>query len=171
MVLMNRCCFLAHFHLIIGRKWLRWPNDRSGCSDQNEKCLCLSECLKLTGTWCVPFVLWQDLVDFLTICIFIRVTSSLNLSVQVGLRSCCECASTCPTFCATSTVFRMLYQQTLSLSCLQLWLMPLPSVMGIFFKYTLQYMLLYYCLCQWILQSYQTGYTESRLNAKYDLQW
>lgn len=48
----------------------------------------------------------------------------------MGLRSCCECASTCPTFCATSTVSRMLYQPTLSSSCLLRWLMPLLSAMG-----------------------------------------
>lgn len=47
-------CFILFYHfLIVGWEWLRWTKYRSSCSDQNEKCLCVSKCVKLTGTWWV----------------------------------------------------------------------------------------------------------------------
>lgn len=37
--------------LFTGWEWLWWPDHRSGRPGQDEKCLCFSECVKLTGTW------------------------------------------------------------------------------------------------------------------------
>lgn len=37
--------------LFTGWEWLWWPDHRSGHPGQDEKCLCFSECVKLTGTW------------------------------------------------------------------------------------------------------------------------
>lgn len=43
----------------LGWEWWCWPNHRSSCAGQNEKCLCLSECVKPSGTRWVRISLSQ----------------------------------------------------------------------------------------------------------------
>lgn len=63
--------------LFTGWEWLWWPYHRSGHPGQDEKCLCFSECVKLTGTWWV----------FLTVAVVLAVMGSQTCYLFIHIKS------------------------------------------------------------------------------------